>query len=182
MRRQPAHHRKEFLHDRGTAHHSTTFETAGQVAFTGEDAAATIRIRTYIDQHLLESGQVERLAEAIGRTHFDRLDGVFDSRIPRHQHRLAPWVHVANRANHVKAAKIRHPQVDQCGVGMSRPELRECLQPSGARNHFEPGPSRQPVDDVEHALFVVDDDENRRLCRHTYSLAIARIADRIARS
>ena len=46
----------------------------------------------------------------------------------------------------------------------------------------EPGAPREPADDVENALFVVDDDEHRRLTCHTHSLETARTADRMARN
>ena len=77
---------------------------------------------------------------------------------------------------------VGHPQIDQRDVRVAGAELRDCLAATGTGNHFETGAARESIHDITNILFIVDHDEDRGLSGHTHSLAMARTADRIARS
>ena len=182
VRGKPTDHAEEILHHRSPADHSAELESFGDVTLEREQTPASLRLLPNRGEELIETCEIQGLAEVIHRPQLDRFHRGLDRGVARHQHRLATRIHVANRANHIQAAEVWHPQIDQREIGVPRANLGDRLTPARAGNDFEAGTPRETVDDVTNSLLVVHDDEHRWLSGHTHSLAMARTADRMARS
>jgi hypothetical protein len=182
MRRQPPDHAEQLLHDRSATNHATELQAPRDVSFHRQQAAPPLRLFPNRRQQLIEPPEVKRLAQVIHRTQLDSFNRGLDCRVTGHQHRLTARIHIADRPDHVEATEIRHSQVDQRDIGVSRPQLGDGLSSTGAGNDFEPGTAREAIDNVTNSLLVIDDDEDRRLSGHTHSLTMARTAERRARS
>ena len=91
-------------------------------------------------------------------------------------------IRLADRPEDVEPSDVGHAQVDHHQVGATDLHLRYRLLSSRTCHDVEAGAPREAPDDVENALLVVDDQKERSLPSHTYSLATARITERSARS
>ena len=182
VRREPANHAEEILHERAAPDHPAELEPLGDVPLDLQQAPAPLDVVADGRQEQLEPAEVERLAQIVHRAELDRFDRGVDRGVAGHQHRLALRIDLANRADDVEAADVRHAQVDHRDVRAPRLQLRDRIAPARAGNDVEPRAAREPADHVENALLVVDDDERRPLPCHTHSLETARTAERMARN
>ena len=182
VRREPPDHPEQLLHRRAAADHPAELQPPRDVALDRQQVAAALEIVAHAGQQLLEPREVERLAQVVGRAQLDRLDRGLDRRVAGHQHRLAARIDVADGAQHVEAAEVRHPQVDHDEIGAPRLQLRDRVAAVRARQRVVAGPLREPADHVEDALFVVDHDQQGLLPVHTYSFESPRSAPRSADS
>ena len=141
-----------------------------------EQAASALEIVAHAGEQLLEALEVDRLAQVVGRSELDRFDGGLDRRVAGHQDRLAARIDLANGAQHVEAADVRHPQVDHHDVGAARPQPRDGVAAARIGLRLVSGARGKPADHVKDALFVVDDDQQRLLPAHTCSFGWPRRA------
>ena len=182
VRRQPADHAEQLLHHRAAADHAAELEAPRDVALHGEQAAPALEVLAHASEQLLEPGEVERLAQIVHRPELDRFDRGVDRGEAGHQHRLAVGIDVADGADDIEPADVRHAQIDHRDVGAPRLQLGDRLAPARARDHVESGPAPEPGHEVENPLLVVDNHERWAMAGHAYSLDTARTADRMARS
>ena len=182
VRRQSADDAEQFLHQRAAADHAAELEVAGDVTLHGEEAATAVEVLAHGSEQLLETGEVERLAQIVHGPELDRFDRGVDGGKAGHQHRLALGIDVADGADDIEPADVRHAQVDHRDVGAPGLQLGDRLAPARARNHVVPGLAAEPGHEVEDPLLVVDNHERWAMAGHAYSLDTARTADRMARS
>ena len=185
MRRQPPDHAEQLLHPRAAADHAAELEPPRQVPFHREDAAPPIDLLANAGQQLVEAAEVERLAQVVHRPELDRLDRGVDRGVAGHEHGLTVRVDIANRAQDVEAADLRHPQVDHHQVGPPRLDQRDGRAAVGTDQHVEAGAFGETRHDVEDTLLVVDDYQQWSWIRHappTRSRITAASAVRSARN
>ena len=124
---------------RTAADHPVELEPPRQVPFHREDAAPAVDLLAHARQQLIEPAEVERLAQVVHRPELDRLDRGVDRRVARHEHGLAVRVDVADGAQDVEAADLRHPQVDHHQVRPARLDQRDRRAAVGTGRHVEAG-------------------------------------------
>ena len=112
------------------ADHPAELEPPRHVALDRQQAAAPLDVVAHAGEQLLEAREVERLAQIVDRAELDRLDRRIDGGVAGHQHRLAVRIDVADGAQHVEAADVRHPQIDHRDVGAARLQLGDRLAPA----------------------------------------------------
>ena len=159
VRRQPPDHAEQILHPRRAADHAAELEAARELAFDREHALPPLDLVTHAGEQLLEPAEVERLAEVVHRAELDRLDRGVDRGVAGHQHGLTVRVDVADRAQDVEPADVRHPQIDHHEVGPPRLNQGDGVAAARTGRNLEPDALGEAGDQIENALFVVDDDE-----------------------
>ncbi len=176
MRRQAPDHPEQLLHQRAAADHPAELQAARHVALDRQQAAAALEIVADAGQQLLEAREVERLAQIVGGAELDRLDRGLDRRVAGHQDRLAARIDVADGAQHVEAADVRHPQIDHDQIGAPRLQQRDGVAAVGAGVSVVAGAPREAAHHLQDPLLVVDDHQQRLQPAHAYSFACPRSA------
>ena len=100
--------------------------------FHRQDAAPAIDLLAHAREQLIEPAEVERLAQVVHRAELDGLDRGVDRRVAGHQDGLTMRIDIADRAQDVEAADLRHPQVDHDEVGTARLDERDGRAAVGA--------------------------------------------------
>jgi hypothetical protein len=182
VRREPPDHAEQILHERTAADHPAELQPLGDIPFDRQQAAPPLDLVAHGGEQQLQPAEVERLAQVVHRAQLDRLHRGVDRGVAGHQHRLAVRIDLANGADDVEPADVRHAQIHHRDVRAPCLQLRDRVAAARTGDHVEPRAARKPGDHVENALLVVDHDERRPLPCHTHSLETARTAARMARN
>ena len=131
------------------------------VALDRQQAAAALDLVADAAEQLLEAAEVERLAQVVHRAELDRLDRGVDRRVAGHQDAWQSRSTVADRAQHVEPADVRHPQIDGGKIVMALAELGERLGAVGAQCDVESCPFAHGSDELANGTVVIDDQQRR---------------------
>ena len=163
VRRQPSHGIEQLLHDGTATDQAVELELAGELTVRGEEAlAATETVSDGVEQSP-EPLEVEGLADVVKRAELDGVDGGIDRRMSGHQDHFTCRMNVADRSQHLEAADLRQPQVNDCPVGL---ETRQFFEDPGsvrATDYLEASSAREVLDNADHGRVVVYDQKNRCL-------------------
>ena len=169
VRRQPLDEAEHLLHHRAAAEHAAEFELARHLALERHDLRAALELRADVLEHLPETIEVERLGEVLPRAELDRLDGAVDGRVGGHQDHFAARHGRADLPQQIEPVDVGHPQIDHRQVGGLAQQRAHRVGAARAGDDVEPDARRQPLDDLQHRHFVVDDEQQRTLglgCGH----------------
>jgi len=128
-------------------------------------------------QQLPEPIEIQRLAEVVHRAELDRFDRAVHLRVRRHEDHPAFRLRLADGPQDIEPADLGHAQIDDRHVGSAVRDRRDRVPRAGIRVDVETGGSREPLDEAQHARFVIDDEQHRRpdhqACSPARSMSIA---------
>jgi hypothetical protein len=102
---------KELEHRLALRYHSLEDSAALQLLLENAGAMLQTMFLEHRRHDALEAPEIDRLFDVIGSAEPDRLDGIFDRRVGRHEHELDVWVALLEATQELETAHTWHSDV-----------------------------------------------------------------------